>query len=76
MGFSVHNALNNSEIPLQYRNLLLYCTLTGLRAAEATESVRIIKNENLKSRYVSKDNAMIKHYEFPEIFIRSTKKVT
>ena len=74
MVLSVRNALNNQDIPLEYRNLFLYCTLTGLRAAEAIESVSIIKNENLKSRYVSKDKDMIKHYEFPDIFIRATKK--
>ncbi len=74
MVLSVRNAINNHDIPPEYGNLLLYCTLTGLRAAEAIESVKIIKNENLYSRYVSKDRDMLKHYEFPDVFIRSTKK--
>ena len=74
MVLSVRDAIHNHDIPSEYRNLLLYCTLTGLRASEAIESARIIQNEKLYSRYVSKDKDMIKHYEFPEVFIRTTKK--
>ena len=71
---SLRSTLTNSDIPIGHRNILLYCTITGLRAAEAIESIKLIKNENTRLRYISNDNHMIKHYEFPEIFIRRTKK--
>ena len=71
---SLRSTLTNADIPVGHRNILLYCTITGLRASEAIESIKLIKNENSRLRYVSNDNHMIKHYEFPEIFIRRTKK--
>ena len=71
---SMRAALANNDIPIGHRNILLYCTITGLRAAEAIESIKLVKNDNARLRYISNDNHMIKHYEFPEIFIRRTKK--
>jgi len=43
-------------------------------AAEEIESVKILRYDKLRIRYVSADEAMTKHYEFPGIFIRDTKK--
>ena len=71
---SLRSTLTNSDIPIGHRNILLYCSIMGLRPSEAIESIKLIKNENSRLRYISNDNHMIKHYEFPEIFIRRTKK--
>jgi intergrase/recombinase len=71
---SLRSTLKNCDIPIGHRNILLYCTMTGLRASEAIESIKLIKNENSRLKYISNDKEMIKHYEFPEIFIRRTKK--
>ena len=71
---SLRLTLTNSDIPIGHRNILLYCSIMGLRPSEAIESIKLIKNENSRLRYISNDNHMIKHYEFPEIFIRRTKR--
>ncbi len=60
------------QISETHRNLLIYCTLTGLRPDEACQSIRLVK-ENIDS-YHDKDKMILKHFEFPEIFIRRTKQ--
>lgn len=71
---SMKDTLGNELIPVGYGNIILYCLLTGLRAAESIESIKILADEKLRERYLSEDQPVIKHYEFPDIFIRSTKK--
>ena len=71
---SVRTTLHTDMIPSGYRNLIIYSLLTGLRAAESIESIKILKDDKLRDRYFSADQTMIKHYEFPDIFIRTTKK--
>jgi hypothetical protein len=61
----------SSEISETHRNILFYCTLTGLRDEEACQSIRLLK-ENIDN-YFDKDKMMLKHFEFPDIFIRRTK---
>ena len=61
----------SSDISETHRNILFYCTLTGLRAEEACQSIRLVK-ENIDN-YLDKDKMMLKHFEFPDIFIRRTK---
>jgi hypothetical protein len=59
-------------LPSHYSNILTYCTLTGLRADEAFQSSRIVK-ENINN-YLDRDKMILKHFEFPDVFIRRTKQ--
>jgi Archaeal phage integrase len=63
-------------LPNQYANLFLFCTLTGLRASEAIESIRLlnIDADTHRSYYNPKQN-VLQHYRFPDTFIRRTKAV-
>ncbi len=61
-----------SKLPREYGNVLLYCTLTGLRPTEATESVLLIHDEI--DNYINKESMTLEHFRYPEIFIRRTKK--
>jgi intergrase/recombinase len=70
----IKNFIKDEDIGLEHRNLVLYCALTGLRASEAIESIKIIKDENKIKRYIDSEKNILKHYEFPETFIRKTKK--
>ena len=71
---SVKDTLSEEVVPIGYRNLIIFSLLTGLRAAESVESIKILKNDTLRQKYLSLDQPIIKHYEFPDTFIRSTKK--
>jgi hypothetical protein len=63
-----------SEIlPLEYKNVLLFNTLTGLRPSEAQKAIYLIKTK--EKEYVDKDKGVLKHYQFPEQFLRQTKNV-
>ena len=62
----------SSQISETHRNILFYCTLTGLRPDEACQSIKIVKEKI--SNYLDKDKMILKHFEFPEIFIRRTKQ--
>jgi hypothetical protein len=70
----IKNLVNNEKIDSGHKNLIIFCVLTGLRASEAIESIRIIKDKENRTRYHDKDKNIIKHYEFSDIFIRRTKK--
>ena len=60
----------------QYSGFLLFCTLTGLRASEAVESVRVLNVHNNKTNnYYSPEQNILQHYKNPELFIRRTKAV-
>ncbi|HZL24607.1 MAG TPA: integrase [Nitrososphaeraceae archaeon] len=60
------------QIPKSYANILIYCTLTGLRADEACQSISIIKN-NLEN-YLNKDKNILEHFKFQNVFLRKTKQ--
>ncbi|MDN5846315.1 MAG: hypothetical protein L0H53_08590 [Candidatus Nitrosocosmicus sp.] len=60
-----------SVLPEDYQNVILFNTLTGLRPDEAQKAIWLIKNK--ESEYVDKDRGIIKHYQFPETFLRHTK---
>jgi intergrase/recombinase len=62
----------SSQIPKSYANILLYCTLTGLRADEACKSVSLIKND--LNNYLNKETIILEHFRYPDIFIRRTKQ--
>jgi hypothetical protein len=62
-----------SAIPSQYANFFLFCTLTGLRASECVEAVRLINSR--ANKYYNPEQQVLQHYRFPDIFIRRTKAV-
>jgi intergrase/recombinase len=59
------------KIPSKYGNVLLFSSLTGLRPTEACESIRIIESD--AEGYLNKDNMVLEHFRYPELFIRRTK---
>jgi intergrase/recombinase len=64
-------------LPHHYTNLLLFCTLTGMRASECIASVRLIKNSEslVEGQYYDPERQILQHYKFPQIFIRRTKAI-
>ena len=60
-----------SQIPQDYANILIYCTLTGLRAHEACKSLSLVKNN--QDNYLNKETMILEHFRHPNIFIRRTK---
>ena len=61
-----------SVLPVDYGNLILYNTLTGLRPTESMESMQLLKKEY--NNYLKKQTMLIEHYKYPKQFIRRTKK--
>jgi intergrase/recombinase len=60
-----------SVLPEEYGNILVYCALTGLRAEEAIQSLRLIHRDIEK--YLNKETMNLEHFKYP-LFIRRTKK--
>jgi hypothetical protein len=60
-----------SKLPSSYSNILLFNALTGLRPEETVQSIRLLHTK--KDSYL-KDNTILEHYKYPDIFIRRTKK--
>jgi intergrase/recombinase len=60
-----------SVLPKDYQDILLFNTLTGLRQDEAQKAIWLIKTK--VSEYVDKERGILKHYQFPSIFLRQTK---
>ena len=58
-------------LPFEYKNILLFNTLTGLRPDEAQNAIWLIKTK--ESDYVDNNRGILKHYQFPSIFLRQTK---
>lgn len=64
------------ELPSDYANFLIFCTMTGLRASEAVEAVRLLTLSSKDERvYYNPEQNMLQHYRFPDLFIRRTKAV-
>jgi intergrase/recombinase len=59
-------------IPLEHANAIIFCTLTGLRAEECFQSIRLF-NSNEKAKYLNKNNMTLEHFRYPNIFLRRTK---
>lgn len=63
-------------LPSQYSKFFLFCTLTGMRCSEALESMKLIrKDPETFKRYYDRNGQVLRHYAFPDIFIRRTKAV-
>jgi hypothetical protein len=60
-----------SVLPKEHQNIILFNTLTGLRPDEAQKAIWLIKNNECD--YVDKDRGILKHYQFPTLFLRQTK---
>jgi hypothetical protein len=60
-------------LPARYANFFLFCTLTGMRASEAVEAVRLLHSSS--TSYYNPEQQVLQHYRFPDIFIRRTKAI-
>jgi intergrase/recombinase len=65
-----------AALPPDMAEVVRFATLTGLRPAESIESVRLIKSmENFhKLQYYDEEQQTLRHYLFPSVFLRQTKK--
>jgi hypothetical protein len=64
-----------AALPSQYSRFLLFCTMTGLRASECIESVRLLNGHHQMTDYYNPEQSILQHYRFPQLFIRRTKAV-
>ncbi len=62
------------KLPGFMGQIVRFGVLTGLRPAETIESVRLINNQLLFSKYYNADNQTLEHFRFPDVFLRQTKK--
>ena len=65
-------------LPSKYGNLLLFCTLTGMRGSECVEAVRLLcaqSTKDVEQQYYNPERQILQHYLFPQIFIRRTKAI-
>ncbi|MDQ4050620.1 MAG: hypothetical protein M3093_03305 [Thermoproteota archaeon] len=55
----------------------MFCALTGMRATEFIESVKLIKNSKrlVEGEYYDPERQVLQHYKFPRIFIWRTKAI-
>ena len=61
----------SAVLPEEYKNILMFNALTGLRPDEAQNSIRLIKTS--KDDYIDKQRGLLRHYCYPTIFLRQTK---
>lgn len=71
-------------LPPVMSNIVRHAVLTGLRPSEAVESVRLLNtqknlgysssNNNNNNYYYDTEQQTLRHYLFPHIFLRATKK--
>ena len=54
--------------------IIKFCCLTGLRPAEAVESVRLINDKEEFPKYYNPERQSLEHFRFPSVFLRQTKK--
>jgi intergrase/recombinase len=62
-------------LPSRYANLLLFCTLTGMRGSEVVESVRLLTIADPTTNYYNQERQILQHYLYPNLFIRRTKAI-
>jgi hypothetical protein len=61
-------------LPADMSAVIRHAVLTGLRPAEAVESVRLINDREAFAKYYDPEQMVLQHYKFPDIFLRATKK--
>jgi hypothetical protein len=57
------------EAPKSYSDFFMFCTLTGLRASECINSIRLIKDPEQFKTYYNDTRAALEHFRFPKVFI-------
>jgi hypothetical protein len=60
----IKNAITNYP---RFSNILMFNVLTGLRPAEAIESITLLLNSEKRNEYLSKDEKTLEHFRFPSI---------
>jgi intergrase/recombinase len=63
-----------AALPADMASIIKFNCMTGLRPAEAVESVRLLNSGNLGCQYYNPERQALEHFRFPEIFLRRTKK--
>ncbi len=61
----------SAVLPQEYKNVLLFNTLTGLRPDEAQRSLYLLRTS--RKEYLDNEKGLLKHYQFPTVFFRQTK---
>jgi intergrase/recombinase len=59
-------------LPRPLGDVIKFACITGLRPAEACESVRLMSGDC--TGYYNQEQQRLEHFRFPEIFLRTTKK--
>ncbi|HEX6293561.1 MAG TPA: hypothetical protein VFZ46_00275 [Nitrososphaeraceae archaeon] len=59
-------------LPVDYTNLIIFNTLTGLRPIECIESLKLLNQDY--NDYLNNQTMLIEHYKYSTQFIRRTKK--
>lgn len=70
----IKSFVKDEKIGIDYKILVIYCTLTGLRASEAIESINLIKGDYGRLKYLDSENNILKHYGFSKIFSEKQEK--
>jgi intergrase/recombinase len=63
-----------SKTPRTMGQIIKFACLTGLRPAEAVESVRLINNKEEFAKYYNEGRQALEHFRFPSLFLIQTKK--
>jgi len=63
-----------SKTPRTIGQITKFCCLTGLRPAEAFESIRLINDKEEFAKYYNPERQALEHFRFPSLFLRQTKK--
>jgi hypothetical protein len=61
------------ELPKSYSDFFVYYTLTGLRASECVNSIRLIKDSEAFKTHYNESRQCLEHFRFAQVFIRRTK---
>jgi hypothetical protein len=64
---------SRQSLPREFGDALLFCTLTGLRASECVDCIRLIRDPEQSKTYYHEGRHTLEHFRFPGIFIRRTK---
>jgi hypothetical protein len=60
-------------LPKVYGDILLFCTLTGLRNSECIEVIKLIRDPEQFKIYYNESNQCLEHFRYKELFLRKTK---
>jgi intergrase/recombinase len=60
-------------LPSDYSKFFVFCTLTGLRASECNNCIRLIQDSEAFKTYYNESRQRLQHYIFTDTFTRRTK---